>query len=71
MSRSARPHQARYLRQAYAYAARNSQVKALLWFLVDDWNPTGDADKAGNGVYMGVRTYKGQPKPSWYAFAQR
>ena len=61
--------QARYLRQAYAYAARNRQVKALLWFLVDDWNPSGNADKAGNGVYMGVRTYKGVRKPSWYAFA--
>jgi hypothetical protein len=63
--------QARYLKQAFAYAARYPQVKALLWFLVDDWNPSGGADKAGNGVYMGVRTYKGQLKPSWYAFAQR
>jgi hypothetical protein len=61
--------QARYLRQAFAYAKRYPQVKALLWFLVDDWNPTGGVDKAGEGVYMGVRTYKGSRKQSWYAFA--
>jgi len=63
--------QARYLRQAYALTtSRYPQVKALLWFLVDDWNPTGQpTDKAGAGVYMGVRTYKGDRKPGWYAFA--
>ncbi len=61
--------QARYLRQAFSYAKRYPQVKALLWFLVDDWNPTGGADKAGEGVYMGVRTAAGVRKPSWYAFA--
>ena len=62
--------QASYLRQAYSFVRRYPQVKALLWFLVDDWNPTGSpADKAGNGIYMGVRTYKGVRKPSWYAFA--
>ena len=62
--------QARYLREAYSYARRYRQVKALLWFLVDDWNPTGSpTDKAGDGVYMGVRTYEGVRKPSWYAFA--
>ena len=61
--------QARYLRQAFAFVKRYPQVKALLWFLVDDWNPTGRADKAGEGVYMGVRTFKGARKPSWYAFA--
>ncbi len=63
--------QARYLRQAYSLTARRyPQVKALLWFAVDDWNPSGKSvDKAGKGVYMGVRTYLGQRKPSWYAFA--
>ena len=62
--------QARYLRQAYAYVKRYRQVKALLWFMVDDFSPTGGgADKAGDGVYMGVRTDKGVRKPSWYAFA--
>jgi hypothetical protein len=62
--------QARYLREAYSYVRRYRQVKALMWFLVDDWNPTGSpTDKAGEGVYMGVRTYTGVRKPSWYAFA--
>jgi len=63
--------QARYLRQAYSVtASRYPQVKALLWFVVDDWNPSGKSvDKAGEGVYMGVRTYLGQRKPGWYAFA--
>jgi hypothetical protein len=62
--------QARYMRQSYAYVRRYPQVKALLWFLVDDWNPSGTAaDKAGDGVYMGVRTYRGARKSSWYAFA--
>ena len=62
--------QARYMRQAYAYVRRYPQVKALLWFLVDDWNPTDSpTDKAGQGVYMGVRTYTGVRKPAWYAFA--
>ena len=53
--------QARYLREAYSYARRYRQVKALLWFLVDDWNPTASpTDKAGDGVYMGVRTVHGR-----------
>ena len=66
-----RADQARYLRQAYSVtASRYPQVKALLWFVVDDWNPSGrSVDKAGEGVYMGVRTYLGQRKPGWYAFA--
>ena len=61
--------QARYLREGYAFTRANyPQVKALLWFLVDDWNPSG---KPGDdqGVYMGVRTADGKRKPSWYAFA--
>ncbi len=63
--------QARYLRQAYSLTARRyPQVKALLWFVVDDWNPSGTVDKAGKGVYMGVRTYLGDRKPGWYAFAR-
>jgi hypothetical protein len=66
-----RATQARYMRQAFSYTARRyPQVRTLMWFLVDDWNPAGKpTDKAGMGVYMGVRTYKGQPKPGWYAFA--
>ena len=62
--------QARYLRQAYAYVKRYRQVRALLWFMVDDMSAGGSVtDKAGNGVYMGVSTYTGIRKPSWYAFA--
>jgi hypothetical protein len=61
--------QARYLRQAFSFtAAKYPQVKALLWFLVDDWRP---ADQPHDmGVYMGVRTADGKRKPSWYAFAR-
>ncbi len=63
--------QARYLRRSFSFtAAHYPQVKALLWFLVDDWNPSGKAN-SDNGIYMGVRTYKGVRKPSWYAFARR
>jgi hypothetical protein len=62
--------QARYLRQAFSYtAAHYPQVKALLWFLVDDWRPEGQPHDMG--VYMGVRTADGERKPSWYAFARR
>jgi hypothetical protein len=62
--------QAQYLRQAFSYtAAHYPQVKALLWFLVDDWRPEGQPHDMG--VYMGVRTADGKPKPSWYAFARR
>ena len=62
--------QARYLREAFSYTATHyPQVKALLWFLVDDWRP---ADQPHDmGVYMGVRTADGKRKPSWYAFARR
>ena len=34
--------QADYLRRAYAYARRYRQVKLLMWFLLDDYSPTGD-----------------------------
>jgi hypothetical protein len=61
--------QARYLRQAYSYtASRYKQVKALLWFLVDDM-PSQPGARKSTGVYMGVRTSAGARKPSWYAFA--
>jgi len=59
--------QARYLRQAYSYVAgRYRQVKALLWYQVDDWAPHG---YDGTGVYTGLRTDVGQRKLGWYAFA--
>ena len=61
--------QARYLRQAYAYTASHyKQVKALLWFLVDDMPAAAGAPR-NTGVYMGVRTSSSVRKPSWYAFA--
>ena len=61
--------QARFLREGYAFTAEKyPQVKALLWFLVDDWNPSGEPGD-DKGVYMGVRTFDGKRKPSWYAFA--
>lgn len=64
-----RADQARYLREGYAFTRANyPQVKALLWFLVDDWNPSGEPGD-DQGVYMGVRTADGKRKPSWYAFA--
>ncbi len=60
--------QARYLREAYAYtASQYPEVKALLWFLVQDMGMPDDT--AGDGVYMGVTEYTGKRKPSWYAFA--
>jgi hypothetical protein len=64
-----RAEQARFLREGYAFTQANyPQVKALLWFLVDDWNPSGEPGD-DKGVYMGVRTFDGERKPSWYAFA--
>ena len=45
--------QARYLRAAYKYAARDRQVKLLVWYLVRDQRPaTGPADA---GVYTGLQ----------------
>ena len=60
--------QAKYLRQAFSFtAAHYPRVKALLWFLVDDWRPAGQPHDMG--VYMGLRTADGKRKPSWYAFS--
>jgi hypothetical protein len=61
--------QAVYLQQAYAYAARYSQVKMLLWFLVKDFRPAGDPDPK-NGFYTGLRYSSGVAKRAWFAFAQ-
>jgi hypothetical protein len=60
--------QARYLRQAYALASRYKQVKALLWFLVKDWQPAGQTGSTV-GVFTGLVDQFDQRKPSWYAFA--
>jgi len=59
-------NQARYLRAAYAFAARTyPQVKTILWFMVEDLAPTSDR----LGAWMGLLTLKGARKPAWYAFA--
>ena len=53
--------QAAYLRQAYAMAARHTQVKALVWYPLRDsltW-------------CTGLERSDGGHKPSWYAFARR
>jgi hypothetical protein len=62
------PTQADYLRRAYAYVARYKQVKLLMWFLLDDYSPSG-IDPL-DGVYTGLREITGAKKPSWYVFAQ-
>jgi hypothetical protein len=62
------PEQARYLRQAYAVAARYPRVKLLVWYLVQDQVP---ADKpADRGVYTGLMRGDGTRKPSWHAYAR-
>ncbi len=61
--------QATYLRRAYSYAGRYSQVKNLIWFLISDAKLTdGPADA---GVYTGLRELDGDRKLSWFAFAGR
>jgi hypothetical protein len=60
--------QAAYLKQAYAFARKIPQVKALLWFLVQDWSRTGGTAYNGDGAYTGLIDLKGQHKPAWAAF---
>ena len=60
--------QASYLARAYAFAARYPQLKALLWYLLDDWSPDGNP-KNQAGFYTGLRTITLVKKPSWYVFA--
>ena len=59
--------QARYLRQAYALAGRYKQIKALLWFLVKDWQ-SDPQDQSSVGVFTGLLDQFDQRKPAWYAF---
>lgn len=60
--------QAAYLTQAYRFVARTyPQVKAILWFMVEDLPPAPDRI----GAYMGLRTTSGEPKLAWFAFAGR
>ena len=60
--------QAKYLRRAYAYAARYRQVKLLMWFLLNDYSPPGM--KANQGFYTGLNTAGGAHKRAWYVFAR-
>jgi hypothetical protein len=61
--------QARYLKQAYTLVDRHPQIKALLWFLRQDYSP-GGTKYSPKGLYMGLRDLKGDRKPAWYAFAR-
>jgi hypothetical protein len=56
--------QARYLRDAYRVAARYSQVKVMVWFLLRDQA----SQEPSLDVYSGLRRVNGQRKPAWYAF---
>jgi hypothetical protein len=60
--------QASYLRQAYTVAGRYPQVKALVWYQLRDWSPTGKTSSA-LGFYLGLKTLSGTPKRAYYAFA--
>jgi hypothetical protein len=60
--------QASYLARAYKFAARYPRVKALLWYLLDDWSPDNNP-KNRAGFYTGLRTIARVKKPSWYMFA--
>jgi hypothetical protein len=53
--------QASYLRQSFAMVAKQRQVKAVLWFQIQD-----SADD-----FTGLRHEDWTAKPSWYAFAGR
>jgi len=55
--------QAQYLRQAYAYAAKNKRVKVMFWYLLRD-----EARK--NGWTTGLRTAGGARKPAYYVFSK-
>ena len=61
--------QAAYLTKAYALAARHSQVKLLVWYLLQDTSPTGKPTSP-LGWYLGLRRVSGTAKPAWYAFAR-
>jgi len=61
--------QARFLKKAYAMAARHRQIKVLFWYLLFDYSPNGNPSNAG-GVYTGLRRVGFGAKRSWYAFAR-
>jgi hypothetical protein len=59
--------QARYLRDAYDLAGHYKQIKAMLWFLVKDWQ-SDPQDPSSKGVFTGLVDQLDQRKPAWYAF---
>ena len=61
-------NQARYLKKAYAMAARHSQIKMLVWYQLRDTSPSGRTDDQ-LGMYLGLRRVAGGTKPAWYAYA--
>ena len=61
--------QAAYLKRAFRWAARFKQIKMLVWFLRQDWSPSGKATDP-TGIYFGLRDIHGVKKPSWYAYAK-
>lgn len=60
--------QADYLRRAYRYAGRYSQVRCLLWYMRRDKSP-GQTEQDATGVYTGLRTFRDVRKRSWFTFA--
>ncbi len=60
--------QASFLGEAYALAARHTQVKMLVWQPRQDSSPSGKPTDP-NGCYLGLRRVDGTAKPAWYAYA--
>ncbi|HZL63704.1 MAG TPA: cellulase family glycosylhydrolase [Thermoleophilia bacterium] len=56
--------QAKYLTKAYQMAVSHRQVKALLWYMMQDLAPA----PGRYGVYTGLMNAAGVPKPAWKAF---
>lgn len=57
--------QARYMKKAYAMLRSNKRVRALIWYLYQDWGVSG---QPYNGVYTGLVSLKDRRKPSWNTF---
>jgi Glycosyl hydrolase catalytic core len=53
--------QARYLKEAFAIARRNSRIDMMLWFLLKD-------ESTPAGWQSGLLTNAGQKKPAWNVF---
>jgi hypothetical protein len=62
-----REEQAQYLTKGYQMVQGNSRVKALIWYLVPDWQPVPATPL--HGAYCGLIGTDLLRKPAWYAFA--